>query len=473
MQYISTRGQAPILNFDDVILAGLARDGGLYLPQTWPQLTSDQIAGFAGRPFHEVAVEVIAPFTGGTISREDLTAMARDAYSQFGHSAVTPLVQLEPGLFVLELFHGPTLAFKDVAMQLLARMMDHVLEKRGERATIVGATSGDTGGAAIEAFRSSKRVDIVILYPQGRVSEVQRRMMTTPAEANVHAVAIDGNFDDCQALVKGMFNDHAFRDRVGLSGVNSINWGRIVAQATYYFVAAAALGAPHRKVSFVVPTGNFGDIFAGYVAKQMGLPIERLIIASNSNDILPRAVETGVYEMRPVQATSSPSMDIGVSSNFERHLFEASGRDDALIRAQMASLAQSGRFELGSIHPTLRSEFAASSASETEIASAISACRSASGYTADPHTACGLVAAQRVTGSNAPTVILATASPAKFPDVMEEITGQRPSLPPRLSHLLTDPERTQLLPNNLAAVQDFVAANARSHTAGSRKDTVA
>lgn len=473
MQYISTRGQAPILNFDDVILAGLARDGGLYLPQTWPKLTPDQIAGFAGRPFHEIAVDVIAPFTSGTISRADLTAMARDAYSQFGHSAVTPLVQTGPNTFVLELFHGPTLAFKDVAMQLLARMMDHVLEKRGQRATIVGATSGDTGGAAIEAFRSSKRVDMVILYPQGRVSDVQRRMMTTPREANVHAVAIDGNFDDCQALVKGMFNDHTFRDRVGLSGVNSINWGRIVAQVTYYFAAAVALGAPYRKVSFVVPTGNFGDIFAGYVAKRMGLPIETLTIASNSNDILARTVKTGVYEMRPVAATSSPSMDIGISSNFERYLFEASGRDDALIRAQMASLAQSGRFELGSIHQAMKAEFAASSASESEVACAISSCRQASGYTADPHTACGLVAAQRLSQSDRPTVILATASPAKFPDVMEQITGQRPGLPQRFSHLLTDPERTQLLPNSLAAVQEFVAANARFHTAGSHKDSVA
>ncbi|MEQ1694301.1 MAG: threonine synthase [Hyphomicrobiaceae bacterium] len=474
MQYISTRGQAPVLNFDDVVLAGLARDGGLYLPQTWPKLTQDQIAGFAGRPFHEVAVAVIAPFTGGTISRTDLTRMAKDAYGQFGHAAVTPLVQIGPGTWVLELFHGPTLAFKDVAMQLLARMMDHVLERRGQRATIVGATSGDTGGAAIEAFRGSKRVDIVILYPQGRVSDVQRRMMTTPAEANVHAVAIDGNFDDCQALVKGMFNDHAFRDGVGLSGVNSINWGRIVAQATYYFVAAAALGAPHREISFVVPTGNFGDIFAGYVAKQMGLPIETLTIASNSNDILARTVETGVYEMRPVAATSSPSMDIGVSSNFERYLFEASGRDSDLIRAQMAALAQSGRFELSpALHSTLKSEFTASSATEGQVASAIGACRNTTGYTADPHTACGLVAAQRMAASTVPQVILATASPAKFPDVMEVVTGRRPGLPPRLSHLLTDGERTQLLPNDLAAVQAFVAANARSHAAGSRKGSIA
>jgi len=289
------------------MLAGLARDGGLYVPETWPQVSRETIAGFAGRPFHEVAVDIIEPFAGGAIARADLAAMAKAAYATFGHPAVTPLVQIAPDTWVLELFHGPTLAFKDVAMQLLARLMDHVLSKRGERATIVGATSGDTGGAAVEAFRGSKRVDVVILFPDGRVSEVQRRMMTTAVEDNVHALAIKGTFDDAQALVKGMFNHHAFRDRVRLSGVNSINWARIMAQVTYYFVAAAALGAPHRRVSFVVPTGNFGDILAGYVAKRMGLAIEQLVIASNKNDILARAVETGIYETRGVQATTSPS----------------------------------------------------------------------------------------------------------------------------------------------------------------------
>lgn len=460
LRYISTRGQAPILGFDDVLLAGLARDGGLYLPESWPQFTAEKIASLAGMDFHEVAVEVIWPFTGGTISRAALAAMARDAYAQFGHAAVTPLVQTGPNTFVLELFHGPTLAFKDVAMQLLARMMDHVLESRGQRATIVGATSGDTGGAAIEAFRSSKRVDVVILFPDGRVSDVQRRMMTTPREANVHAVAIEGNFDDCQALVKGMFNDHAFRDAVGLSGINSINWGRIVAQVTYYFAAAVALGAPHRKVSFVVPTGNFGDIFAGYAAKRMGLPIETLTIASNANDILPRTVATGRYDMRPVSATSSPSMDIGVSSNFERYLFEASGRDDALIRAQMENLKQSGGFELSPpLHATLAAEFSAASASEGEIAEAIAACRSRSGYTADPHTACGLVAAGKAKAkSGHPTVVLATASPAKFPEALVGITGEHPALPSRLSHLLADPERMAHLANDLPAVEAFVKA---------------
>ena len=457
MKYISTRGQAPTLDFEDVLLAGLARDGGLYLPEAWPALDRATIAGLAGRPFHEVATEVIAPFTGRSIARHDLARMAESAYRGFGHRAVTPLVQIAPDTFVLELFHGPTLAFKDVAMQLLARLMDHVLEKRGQRATIVGATSGDTGGAAIEAFRSSRRVDVVILYPHGRVSAVQRRMMTTPIERNVHAVAIDGTFDDCQALVKGMFNDHPFRDRVGLSGVNSINWARIVAQVTYYFAAAAALGAPHRAVSFAVPTGNFGDIFAGYVAERMGLPVGRLAIASNANDILVRTVESGAYEMREVVATSSPSMDIQISSNFERYLFEASGRDADWVRRAMASLAQSRRFELGALSDGLRREFGARAAGESEVAKAIREVRDASGYLLDPHTACGWVAAEdRVTGLEGPKVILATAHPAKFPEAMERITGSRPGLPPRLASLMTDPERTVRLPNDLTAVERFV-----------------
>ncbi len=302
MSYISTRGNAPELGFEDVLLAGLARDGGLYVPREWPTLSPETIASFAGRPFAEVAVEVIHPFVGGAISKVDLLAMARDAYAGFGHPAVTPLVQTGRNTWVLELFHGPTLAFKDVAMQLLARLMDHVLAKRNRRATIVGATSGDTGGAAIEAFRASRRVDVVILFPEGRVSDVQRRMMTTPTEKSVHAVAVKGTFDDCQALVKGMFNDHAFRDRLSLSGVNSINWARIMAQVTYYFVAGAALGAPYRPITFSVPTGNFGDIFAGWVAKRMGLPIAGLVIASNANDILPRTHASGIYEMKGVRA---------------------------------------------------------------------------------------------------------------------------------------------------------------------------
>lgn len=391
--------------------------------------------------------------------------MAGEAYASFGHAAVTPLVQIDPETFVLELFHGPTLAFKDVAMQLIARLMDHVLEKRGERVTIVGATSGDTGGAAIEAFRGSKRCDVVILFPDGRVSDVQRRMMTTPTETNVHAVAIDGTFDDAQALVKGMFNDHAFRDRVHLAGVNSINWARIVAQVTYYFAAATALGAPHRKVAFCVPTGNFGDIFAGYVARRMGLPIADLVIASNQNDILPRTLQTGAYEMRGVVATSSPSMDIQISSNFERYLFEASGRDDAYVRGAMGSLAQSRRFELGkAVSQHMRADFAARSAGEADVAEAIRRVHAQSGYLMDPHTACGHVAAveARRQGHNEPCVILSTAHPAKFPDAMEQITGVRPPLPARLAGLMSAPERFKRLPNDLKAVEAFVETNARA-----------
>lgn len=465
MDYISTRGEAPKLGFEDVLLAGLARDGGLYVPETWPKLAPEVIQSFAGKRFADVAVEVILPFVGDALTRAELKAMADEAYGTFGHPAVTPLVEIAPNRFILELFHGPTLAFKDVAMQLLARLMDHVLAKRGQRATIAGATSGDTGGAAIEAFRSSKRVDVVILFPDGRVSDVQRRMMTTPTEPNVHAVAIDGTFDDAQALVKGMFNDHAFRDRVQLSGVNSINWARIVAQVTYYFVAASALGAPLREVSFVVPTGNFGDIFAGYVAAQMGLPIASLVIASNANDILPRTVATGRYEMRGVQATSSPSMDIQISSNFERYLFEASGRDAALIRGFMGALKQSGSFDLGPITERLQQEFKAAAANEDEVAEAIRRTKAEAGYLADPHTACGIVAADKTLGREGGAVaqiILATAHPAKFPDAIEAITGERPGLPARLAALMTDEERITTLPAQLAAIENFIEGVSRA-----------
>ncbi|MDX2290096.1 MAG: threonine synthase [Hyphomicrobiaceae bacterium] len=458
MHYISTRGEAPRLGFAEVLLAGLARDGGLYLPETWPQVTPDQIAGFAGVAFADVAVRVIEPYTGGAIHKDDLARMARESYATFGHPAVTPLVQIGPDRWVLELFHGPTLAFKDVAMQLLARMMDHVLAERGTRAMIVGATSGDTGGAAIEAFRGADHVDIVILFPKDRVSDVQRRMMTTPTETNVHAVAVDGTFDDCQALVKAMFNDHAFRDRVRLSGVNSINWARIVAQVTYYFVAASALGAPGRKANFIVPTGNFGDIFAAYVAGRMGLPIGQLVIASNDNNILPRAHESGVYETREVVATRSPSMDIQISSNFERYLFEASGRDAALIRGMMAALKQSRRFELGHVHAAMTKDFLAWTAHEADVARTIQQVQRESGYLLDPHTA--TAAAHRL-ATPGPAVVLATAHPAKFPDAMEAITGRRPPLPERLAGLMRAPERFDVVANDLAKVEAYVEERSR------------
>jgi threonine synthase len=464
-RYISTRGEAPELGFEDVVLAGLARDGGLYLPADWPRFEHDEIASFAGRPFHEIAAAVIAPFAIGAFTRDELTALARDAYSGFGHTAVTPLAQLTPNRFVLELFHGPTLAFKDVAMQFLSRLMDRILAARNARATIVCATSGDTGGAAVEAFRGAHNVDIVVLFPEGRVSDVQRRMMTTPDEANVHALSIRGTFDDCQALVKAMFNDLAFRDRVALSGVNSINWARVVPQVSYYFAAAVAIGAPHRPVSFTVPTGNFGDIFAGYVARRMGLPIRNLTIASNENDILPRTLETGVYEKHAVVATMSPSMDIQVSSNFERVLFEATGRDAALIRSWMASLTQSGRFELGETAVPLRREFSAAAATETEVSDAILRTRADTGYVLEPHTACGIVASEKTAagrGVDVPDIVLATAHPAKFPEAMKQITGAAVPLPPRLAHLMKAPERMTSLDNDLAAVQQYILKHTRS-----------
>lgn len=463
MKYISTRGPGTPVGFADVLLAGLARDGGLYVPETWPALGREAIAGLAGRPFAELAADVTGPFLRDSITRPVLLGMTRDAYRGFGHPAVTPLVELDRDLWVLELFHGPTLAFKDVAMQLLARLLDHVLGQRGERATILGATSGDTGGAAIEAFRGSARVDVFILFPAGRVSDVQRRMMTTAKEANVHALAIEGTFDDCQALVKGMFNHHAFRDRLRLAGVNSINWARIAAQTAYYFAAATALGAPRRPVSFAVPTGNFGDVLAGYVAKRMGLPIERLVIATNSNDILRRAIETGIYETKQVLPTTSPSMDIQVSSNFERYLFEAADRNAAEVRAQMGALAQSGRFEIGRALPRLQQDFAAVSASEEQVALTIREVLARTGYLADPHTACALHAAARVARKpGVPMVVLATAHPAKFPDAIESITGQRSALPERLGGLLRESERFDVLPADLSRVERFVEERSRA-----------
>jgi threonine synthase len=463
VRYISTRGEAPELSFEDALLAGLARDGGLYVPRTWPRLEPATIAGFAGRPFAETAVAVLEPFTGDTIPRAELAAMARDAYARFGHPAVTPLVQIDRSLWVLELFHGPTLAFKDIAMQLLARLMDRVLASRGERVTIVAATSGDTGGAAIEAFRGSSRVDAVVLFPKGRISDVQRRMMTTAREENVHAVAIEGTFDDCQDLVKAMFNDLAFRDRLRLAAVNSINWGRVIAQVSYYFAAAAALGSPHRSVLFSVPTGNFGDVFAGWCAKAMGLPMERLVIATNENDILYRAWSTGIYALADVVATTSPSMDIQVSSNFERFLFEAAGRDAAFVRARMGGLRQSRSMGLGEAMVPYRENFIAERVDEAAVAECIRRVKAESGYLLDPHSACGVVAARMALTTQSrhiPHIALATAHPAKFPDAMERITGERPPLPPRLASLMTDKERVTVLPNDLREVQRFVEARA-------------
>lgn len=468
MRYVSTRGEGTPLDFVEVMLAGLARDGGLYVPEQWPALDSQAIAGLAGRPYAEVAVEVMRPFVGASIPETDLARMAQEAYGTFRHPATVPLIQLNPSLFVLELFHGPTLAFKDLAMQLVARLMDHALEQRGERTTIVVATSGDTGGAAVEAFRGRQQVDVVVLFPHGRISEVQRRMMTTAPDANVHAVAIEGTFDDCQALVKAMFNHHAFRDRVHLSGVNSINWARIVAQAVYYFTAAVALGAPHRKVAFTVPTGNFGDVYAGYVAFKMGLPIDRLVVATNVNDILARTFATGTYEIRDVVATSSPSMDIQVSSNFERLLFDAYGRDAHAVRALMGSLAQSKRFSVSApALEKLRALFTADRAEEQEIAATIRTWMREAGYCADPHTAVGLAVAEKETRDpSIPMAVLSTAHPAKFPDAVKAVCGVTPALPEWLGDLPTRPERMTVLPADQAQIERFVLSASRAAREG-------
>ena len=394
--------------------------------------------------------------------------MAREAYGNFRHPAVAPLTQLDPSLFVLELFHGPTLAFKDLAMQFVARLMDHVLHQRAERTTIVVATSGDTGGAAVEAFRGRAQVDVVVLFPQGRISEVQRRMMSTVPDSNVHALAIEGTFDDCQALVKAMFNHHAFRDRVRLSGVNSINWARVAIQVVYYFTAAVALGAPHRKIAFTVPTGNFGDVYAGYVASRMGLPIDRLVVATNVNDILVRTFATGTYEIRDVIATTSPSMDIQVSSNFERLLFDAYGRDAQAVRALMASLAQHRRFVLSaSAIKELRSLFTTDRADEQESAAEIRAWVREADYCVDPHTAVALAVAEKEKRDpSVPMVVLSTAHPAKFPDAVKAACGVTPALPDTLADLGRRNERIVVLPADQTAVERYVTSVSRAAREG-------
>lgn len=463
MEYISTRGEAPALGFRDALLAGLARDGGLYMPREWPVLTKREIRAFRGMRYQDVAFDIVRRFTGDEISEADLRSMIEEAYATFRHPAVAPLVQTGPNDFVLELFHGTTLAFKDVAMQLLARLMDHVLAERGERATIVGATSGDTGGAAIDAFAGRDRTDIFILFPKGKVSPVQQRQMTSSAAANVHALAVEGNFDDCQNLVKEMFNDVAFRDRVVLSGVNSINWARIMAQVVYYFTAAVSLGGPDRKISFTVPTGNFGDIFAGYVAKRMGLPIERLVVATNDNDILARTLKTGRYEMRGVKATTSPSMDIQISSNFERLLFEAYGRDSSCVRSAMGSLRQSGAFELQpEALKAIRKEFRAAKATEKQVAATIRDTLAKTGYLLDPHTATGVFVAKKHAKASSPMVTLSTAHPAKFPAAVKSACGIDPSLPSWLADLMTREERFDVLPADLKDVESFIGRHARA-----------
>jgi len=456
VKYISTRGEAEKLDFEGVTMTGLARDGGLYVPEELPQFSAEKIRSFRGKPYADVAFEVIQPFVAGSLSDADLKAMLDATYGKaFRHPAVAPLVQLGANDWVLELFHGPTLAFKDFALQLLGRFFDHFTAKRGQKLTILGATSGDTGSAAIEGNRGRDNVTIYMLHPKGRVSEVQRRQMTTVLEDNVVNIAVEGNFDDCQALVKACFNDLAFRDRVGLTAVNSINWARVMAQIVYYFTSAAARGAPDREITYTVPTGNFGDIFAGYIAKSMGLPIRQLVIATNKNDILARALQSGAYRADGVEATLSPSMDIQVSSNFERLIFDLAGRDAAEVRAYMETLAAEKGFDLKQGHlEALRASFAASQADDALTAKVMADLYKASGYVADPHTAVGLASAAVCnTDPSVPMVTLSTAHPAKFGAAVLEATGVNPSLPAHMADLLSREERLITLANDVTALQ--------------------
>ena len=464
MRYVSTRGDAPILDFEGAMLAGLARDGGLYMPESWPRLRSADIAALAGRDYEAVALAVLKPFVGESFDEMTLRGIIGRAYDGFGHAARAPLVQLGPSDWVLELFHGPTLAFKDFAMQLIGELFEAALRRRGERVAIIGATSGDTGSAAIEAFRGLDAVDVFILFPAGRVSEVQRRQMTTPSEPNVHALAVDGDFDDCQALVKAMFNDFAFRDAMKLAAVNSINWARVLAQAVYYFTAAVALGAPGRSVAFSVPTGNFGDIFAGHVARRMGLPVAQLVIATNENDILHRTLETGRHEKAGVAATITPSMDIQVSSNFERLLFELYDRDGPAVARLMTELKEGGGFALSQgVLAALRQGFASGRVDQAGTRAEIARMRRETGYVLDPHTAVGTAAARAARADPAtPMVTLATAHPAKFPDAVEAACGVRPALPPRMADLYERDERMTPTPNDLGAVESLIRERTRA-----------
>ncbi|MEX0284313.1 MAG: threonine synthase [Paracoccaceae bacterium] len=457
MRYVSTRGQAPELTFEEAMLTGLARDGGLYVPETIPQFTADEIAALAGLPYEEVAFHVMRPFVGDSFADDTFRGIIDRAYSSFNHAARAPMVQLNENHFLLELFHGPTLAFKDFAMQLIGQLFQEALGRRGDRVTIVGATSGDTGSAAIEAFRGLDAVDVFILYPHGRVSEVQRRQMTTPQESNVHALALDGDFDDCQARLKDMFNDFDFRDGVKLAGVNSINWARVLAQVVYYFSSATALGAPQRQVSFTVPTGNFGDIFAGYIARQMGLPIAQLVVATNQNDILHRCLSGQGYHKGETHLSISPSMDIQVSSNFERALYFAYGRDGAAVAQLMDELKANGGFEVsqGALQ-ALQEVYVSGRVSEEETLAQIMATREATGEIICPHTAVGVKVAEEHRRADIPMITLATAHPAKFPAAVEDATGVHPPLPPAMSNLYERSERVTHIANDLTILETHI-----------------
>ena len=456
MKYVSTRGQAPVLSFEEAMLTGLARDGGLYLPETIPQLAPAEIAALAGLSYEDAAFRIMRPYIGDAFSDAEFEAIIARAYSGFKHAARAPLVQLASGHHLLELFHGPTLAFKDFAMQLIGQLFEASLKRSGNRVCIVGATSGDTGSAAIEAFRGLDSVDVFILYPHGRVSEVQRRQMSTPSESNVHALAIEGHFDDCQARVKDMFNDFAFRDAVGLAGVNSINWARVLAQVVYYFTSAVSLGSPHRKVSFTVPTGNFGDIFAGYIAGRMGLPIDRLVVASNQNDILHRCLSGGDYTPDGVIPSISPSMDIQVSSNFERALFEAYGRDGKAVAQLMDELKAGGFTVSQGALQALQEVFDSGRCDEDKTRATIRRTWEQTGELLCPHSAVGVHVAEGHLNPDVPMITLATAHPAKFPAAVEEASGQHPPLPPHMADLYERSERITEASNDLGAIQDII-----------------
>lgn len=462
MEYVSTRGAAPPLEFEDVLVTGLAPDGGLYVPSRWPDLTEPDLRALTGLSYADAACRIVAPYIGDAVASETLAAMTRETYAVFDRPEVAPLVEIGKDEWLLELFHGPTLAFKDFALQLLGRLFDHALARRGERVTIVGATSGDTGSAAIHACRGRDNLDIFILHPEGRVSEVQRRQMTTVADDNVHNIAIRGTFDDCQALVKAMFNDARFRAEMRLSAVNSINWARVMAQIVYYATAAAALGAVDRRIAFSVPTGNFGDIYAGYAARCMGTPIDQLIVATNRNDILARVFNQGSYRVSEVAPTMSPSMDIQVSSNFERLLFDLYDRDGSAIADLMTALEDQGGFEIPEARlGAARDLFDAGRVDEEQTLETIAAVHAETGMLIDPHTAVGVAAARRLRRDpSVPMVTLATAHPAKFPDAVERATGTRPALPPALDGLLAAEEHLQVLDRDLAGLQDYIRAHA-------------
>jgi threonine synthase len=463
MRYISTRGAAPALTFDEVLLTGLARDGGLYVPEAWPQLSAGELEALAGLPYDQVAAEVMRPFIAGSVVEAEFDRLVAETYGVFDHAAVVPLKQLAANHWLLELFHGPTLAFKDIALQLLGRLFDAVLRARGQKVTIVGATSGDTGSAAIEACRDRPQIDIFILHPEGRTSEVQRRQMTTVAASNVHNIAIEGTFDDCQDLVKALFNDQAFREEMRLSAVNSINWARVMAQIVYYVSAAVALGGPRREVAFTVPTGNFGNVFAGYGARQMGLPIRRLLVASNRNDILTRFFETGTMAMGEVQPSLSPSMDIQVSSNFERLLFDLCARDGAEVAEVLRAFRAGGAFSLS---PERWRQalmlFEGYRLDDAGTLAEIARVYRETGELIDPHSAVGTAAARaRAEDPAVPMITLATAHPAKFADAVGEATGQRPTLPGPLADLFERPERYEVLTGDLAGLKAHIRARAR------------